>query len=76
MKPPQHEIINHALAGLMQREKISPFGESEHRVCLVTGRAGDRLSHLFAGNPAPLAESKRLRRVSACEAVCATLSDG
>jgi len=56
--------------------KISPFGESKHRVWLVTGKAGDRLPHLFCGKPAPLADDKMLRRVSACEAVCAALQDG
>ena len=76
MKPPQHEIINHALAGLMQREKSLLYGESKHRVWLVTGKAGDRLPHLICGKPAPLTEVETLRRVSACEAICAALQDG
>ena len=59
-----------------QREKFSPFGESEHRVWLVTGKAGDRLPHLFCGKPAPLAEDEMLHRVSACEAICAALQNG
>ena len=60
---------------LTQREKISPFGESEHRVWLFTGKAGDRLPHLFCGKPAPITEDEKLRRVSACEAICADLQD-
>ena len=42
----------------MQRNKFSPFGERKHRVWLVTGKAGDRLPRLFAGNPHPLQRTK------------------
>ena len=70
------DLMNPDLTRLTQREKVSPFGESEHRVWLVTVRAGDRFPHLFCGKPAPLAENEKLRRVSACEAICAALRDG
>jgi len=59
-----------------EREKSLLFGESEHRVWLVTGRAADCLPHLFYGKPAPLAEDKMLHRVSVYEAVCAGLRKG
>ena len=72
-----------ALTGWLDRSifnterKISLlYGESKHRVWLVTGKAGDRLPHLFCGKPAPLAENEMLHRVTACEALCAALQDG
>ena len=70
------DLMNPDLTRLTQREKVSPFGESKHRVWLVTGKAGDCLPHLFCGKPAPLAEDETLRRVSACEAICTALTDG
>ena len=69
------DLMNPDLTRLTQREKVSPFGESKHRVWLVTGKAGDRLPHLFCGKPAPLAENETLPSVPACEAVCAALQD-
>ena len=70
------DLMNPDLTRLTQREKVSPFGESKHRVWLVTGKAGDCLPHLFCGKPAPLAENETLRRVSAYKAVCAALREG
>ena len=65
------------LPGNKHREKKSLLcGESKHRVWLVTGKAGDCLPHLFCGKPAPFAENEMLRRVSACEAICAALRNG